>query len=156
MFYDQAILIQWLKEWDGRDARATLCPITKIASMNAGNFDKAISDYNEAIRLDPNDFAVHWHRGIAYYHHADYEKAISDFTELIRLDPNRACGYYFRGTVYDKRGDFDRAINNYNNAIRVEPNYAAAYWGRGFSYLHTNSAKAEADFAAAKRLEAGQ
>ena len=37
MFYDQAILIQWLKEWDGRparlfcfirygrDARATLC-----------------------------------------------------------------------------------------------------------------------------------
>jgi hypothetical protein len=29
MFYGEAILIQWSKEWDGRDARATLCPHPK-------------------------------------------------------------------------------------------------------------------------------
>jgi hypothetical protein len=38
MFYDQAILIQWLKE---RDARPTLRPIPKIASINDSLEQKA-------------------------------------------------------------------------------------------------------------------
>ena len=54
-------------------------------------------------------------------------------------------------------GNYDKAITDYTEAIRLEPNYVAAYVGRGNIYLRTgNRAEANADFATAKRLEAGQ
>ena len=52
------------------------------------DFDRAIADFTEAIRLDPNpDLAYQW-RGDAYSDKGEYDKAIADYTESIRLDPN--------------------------------------------------------------------
>ena len=56
------------------------------------SYDKAIADFTEAIRLDPN-----WPRrittgAIAYGSKGDYDKAIADYTEAIRLDPKDAEG----------------------------------------------------------------
>jgi tetratricopeptide (TPR) repeat protein len=48
-------------------------------------FDKAISDYNEAIRLDPSDAAAYDNRGVAYSRAGDYNKADADFATAKRL-----------------------------------------------------------------------
>ena len=86
------------------------------AFTNQGNFDKAISDYNEAIRL--------------VRHYAD---------------------------AYGKKGILERAISNFTEAICPDTNNASAYYNRGLAYSkRRNLNKANADFATAKRLEAGQ
>ena len=51
-------------------------------------YEKAIADYNEAIRLDPKMAAAYTQRGYAWEAKKDYEKAIADYTEAIRLNPN--------------------------------------------------------------------
>ena len=35
-------------------------------ALNKGSFDKALSDFTEAIRLDPNDALAYDDRGFAY------------------------------------------------------------------------------------------
>jgi len=57
------------------------------------DYDKAISDYNEAIRLDPESAAAYYNRSLSYYEKRNYDKAISDYAEAIRLDSTYAVAY---------------------------------------------------------------
>lgn len=49
-------------------------------------YDHAIQDYDQAIRVNPN-YATTFNWGYAYYDKKDYERAIHDYDQAIR--PNR-------------------------------------------------------------------
>ena len=116
-------------------------------------YDKAISEYNEAIRLEPNNAAYYFARGVAYIDTKDYDKAISDYNEAVRLEPDNAAAYNNRGTAYDEMEKYDKAISDYNDAIKLEPNFASAYHNRGITYRKQGKdAGAQADFDKAKQL----
>ena len=68
------------------------------------NYDKAIADYNESIRLDPKYAIAYNNRGDAWYHKKEYDKAIADFNEAIRLDPKTAVAYSNRGSLVGQEG----------------------------------------------------
>jgi tetratricopeptide (TPR) repeat protein len=61
------------------------------------DYDKAISDFTEAIKLDPNYAIAYFDRGMVYDETKDYDKAISDYTQAIRLDPFNFDAYNNRG-----------------------------------------------------------
>jgi len=96
--------------------------------------DRALSDCNEAIRLDPAYAAAYINRGNAYLNKADFERAFGDFNEAIRLDPKNAWAYSERGNLYKNKGDLDHALADFSESIRLNPNYAMAYFFRGDLY----------------------
>jgi lipoprotein NlpI len=109
--------------------------------------DRALSDCNEAIKVDNAYAAAYMNRGNAYLSKADTEHAFNDFNEAIRLDPKSAWAYSARGDLYKARGDFDHALADLNAAIRLDPNYAVAYFFRGDLYRHMGDFdRALADF----------
>ena len=55
-----------------------------------GDFDKALADLTEAIRLDPKLAQAYLCRGEAYSEKGEHGKAIADITEAIRLEPKNA------------------------------------------------------------------
>ncbi len=63
--------------------------------------DIALADYNEAIRLDPNEASVYNSRGVAWRAKQEYDKAIADYSEAIRLDPTYALAYCNRGFAWN-------------------------------------------------------
>ena len=83
------------------------------------DYDKAITDYNEAIRLDPNLCSRLRQPGRAWDDTKDYDKAIADYNEAIRLDPTYAGAYYDRGNAWRNKKNFDKAIADYNEVIRL-------------------------------------
>jgi tetratricopeptide (TPR) repeat protein len=53
---------------------------------NKGNYDRAIADYNQAIKLKSKaDYASYYHRVIAYRKKGNKNKAIADFKKIIEL-----------------------------------------------------------------------
>jgi tetratricopeptide (TPR) repeat protein len=104
------------------------------AFSSKGDHDSAIQDYNEAIRLSPNDAYTYRNRGIDYHEKGDYDHAIQDFNEANRLNPNDASVYLARGNTYDRKRDYDHAIQDFNEAIHLNPNYVRAYYDRGKAY----------------------
>jgi tetratricopeptide (TPR) repeat protein len=57
-----------------------------------GDRDRAMADYNEAIRLDPGN-ANASNRGAIRNAKGDRDGAIADFNEGGRLDPNNATAF---------------------------------------------------------------
>ncbi len=55
-----------------------------------GDYQAAISDYDEAIRLNPKYTIAYNNRGFAKSKLGDLEGAISDYDTAIRLDPEYA------------------------------------------------------------------
>lgn len=97
-------------------------------------YQKAIADYNEAIRLNSQDSDAYYNRGLAYYYLKEYQKAIVDYDEAIHLNPQDADAYVGRGNTYNILKEYQKAIADYTKAIRVDPNYVLAYYNRGDIY----------------------
>jgi tetratricopeptide (TPR) repeat protein len=104
------------------------------AFANKGELDRAIADFNEAIRLNPNDatFAAiaNYNRGGVYQAKDDLDRAIADFNEAIRLDPQFADAYNNRGNAHRVKRNFDLAIADFDAAIRLSGQHSASAEGQ--------------------------
>jgi tetratricopeptide (TPR) repeat protein len=68
-------------------------------------FDKAIADHDQAIKVDPKNWAAYNNRGNAYAGKHDYDHAIADYDEAIKLNPKYAEAYYNRGLAKRNKGN---------------------------------------------------
>jgi TonB family protein len=119
-----------------------------------GDYDRAIQDFDEAIRLKPSDFTAFNNRGLAYSHKGDYDRAIKDYNQAIQLEPDYADAFNNRGVAYRYKVNYDRAIKDYNQAIRLKADLAEAFNNRGLVYrLKGDSHRAMQDYDEAIRLK---
>jgi tetratricopeptide (TPR) repeat protein len=125
-----------------------------IARVYKGEYDDAIGDFNEAIRLDPRDAVTYNNRGVAWERKGEDDRAIADYNEAIRLDPKYADAYSNRGLFWKRKGDYDRAMADKNEVIRLNPKDASAYNGRGLTWnIKGEYDRAIADYDEAIRLD---
>jgi tetratricopeptide (TPR) repeat protein len=118
------------------------------------DWDTAIADFTEAVRLDGDYAAAYYSRGIAYRGKGDPDRAIADYNQAIRLDGDYAYAYYIRGNAYYNKREYDRAIEDYTGAIRLDGDYALAYNNRGAAYDDKGDHdRAIADYTEAIRLD---
>jgi tetratricopeptide (TPR) repeat protein len=119
------------------------------------DYDQAITNFNKALKLDPNYAPAYYNRGIAFRNKDDFDSAIADFTQAIRLDPNYADAYNGRGIVYAYKNDSNRAIADYTQAIRLNPDFEYVYINRASVYIEIGEYdKAIADYTQAIRFAA--
>jgi Flp pilus assembly protein TadD len=97
-----------------------------------GELDKALSEFNEAIRIDPDSASAYCCRALVWYDKQQFDRAIADSDESIRIDPKHAWAYNNRGNARAARGEYPRAIADYDEAIRLDPSLAAAYKNRAW------------------------
>ncbi|WP_297766323.1 tetratricopeptide repeat protein [uncultured Muriicola sp.] len=102
------------------------------ARFHLKKIDKAISDYNKAIEINPRNGTAYFHRGLAYYDKGQYDDAISDYSKAIEINPKYGEAYNNRGLAYREKGQFDKAISDYNKAIELK--YVESYINRGLLY----------------------
>ncbi|HEV3300484.1 MAG TPA: tetratricopeptide repeat protein [Planctomycetaceae bacterium] len=82
--------------------------------------DKALADWKEAIRRDPNDPLAYVERGSAWFDEKEYDKAIADCNEALRLDPKCGAAYGIRGSAQWAKEEFSKATYDYVDAIRFD------------------------------------
>ena len=94
------------------------------AYFSKGDLDKAIKDYDIAIRLDPKDSTALANRGTM---HMAQGKARSGArpTTTARCDvnPKNANAYNLRGFLYSRTGHLDLAIQDYTTALKLNPKF---------------------------------
>jgi serine/threonine protein kinase/tetratricopeptide (TPR) repeat protein len=118
------------------------------------DFQAAVTDYTEAIRLKPDYAEAYNNRGSAFNRLNQFDKAISDCTESIRLKPDYAEAYNNRGWAYIGLGEYDKAIGDCTESIRLKPDYPYPYVNRGDAFFSLKQyEKAVSDYIQAIRLK---
>src|SRR5713226_6413097 len=97
-----------------------------IGYHNKKDYDRAIAEYGEAIKLDPKYARAYYNRGLVYAAKGNYDGAVEEYSEAIKLDPKYASAYNSRGLAYANKKDYDRAIADYGQAITLDPKFVAA------------------------------
>ncbi len=108
-----------------------------------GKYSEAITDYSEAIRLDPRIPTAYERRGYLYFNNKEYEKSIIDYSAVIRIDPTNYFVYSYRSIAYENIGEYEKAIDDYTryiNRLRITDDplppgvLGNAYMSRGEVY----------------------
>ncbi|MBI3199851.1 MAG: tetratricopeptide repeat protein, partial [Rhodospirillales bacterium] len=92
-----------------------------LALATRGEFDRAIDDYGQAIRLRPDLAGAYNNRGLAWRLKGDDERALGDFDQALRLDPDDVDALYNRGLALTGLRQYDQAIAGFNAALRLQP-----------------------------------
>ena len=88
---------------------------------NLGQYDRALADYNQAIKLKPDYGEVYGIRAIIYFKRSQYARAIQDMDLAIRFKPDDADDYTIRGAAYYKLGLADLAEADKAKAHELDP-----------------------------------
>jgi tetratricopeptide (TPR) repeat protein len=99
-------------------------------------YDRAIADYGEAIRLKADYAEAYNNRGLAHALSGKQElaQAVADYSRAIQLRPTYAYAYNNRGVAYMAGGHPAEALRDWDSAIRLQPDLAQAYSNRGNAY----------------------
>lgn len=96
-----------------------------------GEFDKAIDDCDEALRLDPQCAMAFDRRAQALTGKGKLDEALADFEKAIKLTPQYASTYSHRARAWLRKGDLDRTLADCDEALKREPSLSVAHYFRG-------------------------
>lgn len=89
------------------------------ASLGLNKTDSAITEFEIARKLEPENEKIHLSLGIAYRTKKDYPKSLEELREAIRIKPKWAAGYYQLGETFFKMKKTDQALENYRQAVKL-------------------------------------
>jgi tetratricopeptide (TPR) repeat protein len=119
-----------------------------------GDSDRAMEDYDKAIKIDRNDAYAYNNRGLLWEKKGDSYRAITDYDKAIELDPRYAHAYNNRGLSWYAKGDYNSAIADYTKAIELDLMYTYAYVNRGKAwYAKRDYDHAFADYSKAIKID---
>ena len=110
--------------------------MTALRLIRAGDFEQAITIYDDYLADNPDDAEVYAFRALVYAELEDYDTAFEgiqtalDVAEATQTPQILAL----RAELYVRSGEIDLAIADYDSAVELDPEYAVAYYNRGILY----------------------
>jgi tetratricopeptide (TPR) repeat protein len=131
---------------DGEMARERDSHVTRgIVHTNNGDYEAAIAEFDQAIRLDADDGEAHLLRSVVHFRLGQYAKACADGNEAVRLDPDDTESHRVRGAAALAAADPDLALEDFEFILATGAMDADAYFHMGLAL----AAKAEFERAVA-------
>src|SRR5690554_749286 len=84
------------------------------------DFEGALSDYNNAITINPNCDNYYNSRGIVFLHLKKIDDALEDFKTAININPNSSTYYSNRAFTYGELGRFENASTDIKSALSID------------------------------------
>lgn len=89
---------------------------------NDKHYDKAIRDFETAIKLNPGDAKPYCLLGITHFKKRCYDKAITHFSKAIATKPDYAEAYAGRGQSHMRLKEIEEAIPDFEKACELGEN----------------------------------
>lgn len=94
-------------------------------ATQAGDLEKAITKFREALRLDPELVQAHAALATVFYNLERYDEALEAANAVIEIDPSHLQGLRMRFLVHDAQNDQTAVLASFEAYSEVDPEGAA-------------------------------
>ena len=130
--------------------------VTKgISLANSKQYDDALSNFNRAINLDPQDAEAWYFKGLALTQEFKIKEANAAFDQALLLNPNYSSYYISKSLGLYMQGKYTDAENYVDKSLVLNPNDSVG-WGVKGIIAEAKGDKAVAIFAYNKANEPGK
>ena len=105
-----------------------------IAIKTEKNYQQALDDMNEAIKLQPHYAGFFINRAFLRYRLDDYFGAMADYDYAIQLDPFNEVALFNRGLLRAEVHDNNKAIEDFSKVLSLNCNDHRALYNRAMLY----------------------
>ena len=92
-----------------------------VSHLNTGKPEKALEDFNRAIKIDPKRVDGYLGRANALNTLGRYGESLEDYNKALEIDPTLANAYVNRGSAYSQLGEYKNAIADYEKGLELDP-----------------------------------
>jgi tetratricopeptide (TPR) repeat protein len=100
-----------------------------------GNFEAAITSYETAAMLDPENYDAYLSLGEIYHQMGELDLAIQNYCEAVKINSNDSKTYCCLGIALWEKDCIEEAIIAFEKSICIDPQNASAYNNLGLVYL---------------------
>ncbi len=104
------------------------------AYFNKGWVDRAIDEYQLALKIWPDDELAHYNLGLAYFEKGWVDRAIDEYQLALKISPDYEGVHNNLGNAYYAKGLVDRAMVEYQLALKIWPDDELAHNNLGNVY----------------------
>jgi len=99
-----------------------------ILHMREQRHERAMQDYQAAIKLSPGMPEARINLGAMFYYLGRYADAVAALDEGVKVEDKhaRAAAYYNRAIAQEQLGNVEAAYSDYRSALAIEPDFDAA------------------------------
>ncbi len=111
----------------------------------AGEYQKALADFNAALALTPNYYQAYANRALIYVKMKRLDQAMADYNQAISLAPDYGVAYVGRANLYRAMNNMPMALADYGKAIQIQADDPIAYFNRGLVHQAMNDHSSAVD-----------
>lgn len=109
-----------------------------IELHDKGDYDGAISQYQEVLRQSPNNVQALYEMSFSYYAKKDYQKSIDVGYRAAQFKSDLLEAIYVQmGTCFDDQGNPQKAVQTYKAGLKLAPSSSLLEYNLAVTYLHT-------------------
>jgi Flp pilus assembly protein TadD len=101
------------------------------AAFYANDFEKALTIYNSALAIIPDDSKARVGKGKALGNLCRYEEALSAFNQTLEFNPDHSGAWAGKGAAFANLGRHEDALAAYNQALEVNPDEPGIWYAKG-------------------------
>jgi tetratricopeptide (TPR) repeat protein len=106
-----------------------------VIALQAGENEKALALFQNALAIDPTHPLYHCSQGEALKIQGRLEESIACYHKALVLNPDVAEIHYDLGNTYHCQKAYADAIRCYQKALQLKPDFAQAYYNLANTYL---------------------
>ncbi|MDG2390522.1 MAG: tetratricopeptide repeat protein [Planctomycetaceae bacterium] len=132
---------------------SSLYRIRAILHQKTGQSSSAMTDYTQAVQLDPNNAPLQDEVGFYLFSVGEVAAAQKHIEQAVIIDPQFFAAWNHLGLIQITSGELTKARKSLSTAIKIKPDYVDALINRGFAaYQLKQFDKALADYNAALKI----
>jgi len=97
-----------------------------VCYYELGQYESAVADFNEALKLNDRYCQAHTNRGNCLRKQGNNKEAMDDYARAIELDPQNPKAFNNRGALALKMGRYAEALADFEQAVALDPAYEVA------------------------------
>jgi tetratricopeptide (TPR) repeat protein len=121
---------------------------------NKQNFSKALTFFDEAIKIDPNFDCSYGDKALILDILGKFNESIVLYSKALELNPKNPITWHNKGLTYIHLKKIDEAIKCFESAISNDESYSKAWYNKGKCFeMKGNMEKAQFCLSTAKKLD---